>query len=478
MAEDGTEVSVDTIIFATGFHVADASIASRVIGREEKRLSDVWNGTPSAYLGTTVHGFPNFFTMLGPNLGNGHGSAHIIIEAQANYIADAIRTVSKNNRSVLEVRKDAQTRWNDRVQEALQGTVWNAGGCKSWYLDENGVNSAIYPWSTIDMRRRMRRFDPNAFETTSISVGDGMNPAKQKKMNRSETIDLKGAVVVITGAAHGIGLATAKRFIEAGSRVALGDLDIDACRREAARLGSNAYAYHLDVSERASFESFVSRVEHDLGDIDILVNNAGVMPSGSFFDEDDAANDAVMRVNHWGTALGMKIVIPKMIQRGRGHVVNVASLAGKFAVPNLASYVASKHATVGLSAAVRQEMLGTGVSLSVVLPSAVNTRLADGIPKDKLFAQEPIDVANAIIESVRTKEAEITVPRWGKPFVSLYSLLPRNALPILSKLLGADRLLAPSVRQARARYEANTVAQGKQGLSGEPWIASHPPAEA
>ena len=155
---DGVEREVDTIIFGTGFHVTDPPIAERVRGSDGRSIADTWRGSPRAYLGTNVAGFPNFFLLIGPNLGNGHSSAIVLIEAQLKYILDAMRTMRDRGASTVDVRREVQVAYNERVQSALATTVWNAGGCQSYYLDRNGTNSTIYPWTTIDLRRRTARF--------------------------------------------------------------------------------------------------------------------------------------------------------------------------------------------------------------------------------------------------------------------------------------------------------------------------------
>jgi cation diffusion facilitator CzcD-associated flavoprotein CzcO len=163
VAADGSEREVDTIVFGTGFRMTDLPIAQRTFGREGRSLSDVWHGSPRAYLGTTIAGFPNFFMMLGPNCGNGHGSAFTLVEAQARYLVDAVRAMDARGLSSVEVRAEVQESFNERVQEALQSTVWNAGGCSSYYMDKNGRNAAIFPWSTIEYRRCTERFDASEY---------------------------------------------------------------------------------------------------------------------------------------------------------------------------------------------------------------------------------------------------------------------------------------------------------------------------
>ena len=160
---EGVEHEVDTIIFGTGFRVTDTTTPENVYGADGRSVGEIWDGSPTAYLGTTVHGFPNAFFMIGPNTGNGHGSAFVIIEAQAKYIADAVDHAQRRNIASYDVRPAEQDAWNAEVQAALAPGVFNAGGCSSYYIDRNGRNSAIYPWTTFDLRWRMRRFDPSPF---------------------------------------------------------------------------------------------------------------------------------------------------------------------------------------------------------------------------------------------------------------------------------------------------------------------------
>jgi cation diffusion facilitator CzcD-associated flavoprotein CzcO len=166
VAADGTERAVDAIILATGFKVTDTTFAHTVRGREGKLLSDAWQGSPRAYRGTTVAGFPNLFLLLGPNTGLGHTSVLVMAEAQIRYVLGALGHLRRERRTRLEVRPEAEAAFNDRVQRSLEGTVWNSGGCKSWYLDERGRNPTIWPGMTWPYVRLMRRFDPAAYSFT------------------------------------------------------------------------------------------------------------------------------------------------------------------------------------------------------------------------------------------------------------------------------------------------------------------------
>src|SRR3954454_11367827 len=159
----GAEREVDTIIFAPASHVTAPPIANIVRGADGRSIADGWAGSPRGYLGTSVAGFPNFFELIGPNVGNGHTSAIVLIEAQLNHVLGALKTLRRRGLASVELKRDVQDAYNARVQEALAGTVWNAGGCQSYYLDRNGTNSTIYPWSTIDLRRRTSHFDPSEY---------------------------------------------------------------------------------------------------------------------------------------------------------------------------------------------------------------------------------------------------------------------------------------------------------------------------
>ncbi|MGE0707616.1 MAG: SDR family NAD(P)-dependent oxidoreductase [Planctomycetota bacterium] len=451
----GEEHPVDAIVWATGFRVTDPPIAEQVLGADGLSLAESWGGSPRAYLGTTVRGFPNLFHIIGPNLGNGHGSALTIIEAQARYLTEALLALRREGADRLEVRRGLEATWNDEVQAALAGTVWNAGGCASYYLDRNGRNSSIYPWSTIDLRRRLARFDPDDYRL--VRAGE----PGPRRVGAPRPVRLRGAVVAITGAARGIGLATARAFLAAGARVVLGDLDGAAAEAAARELGPAALGLRLDVTRRTSFAAFLERAEALSGPLDVLVNNAGVMPAGPFLEEPDEVGAATLAVNYRGVELGLKLALPGMLARGEGQVVNVISLAGKLAVPGLASYVASKHAAVGLSAAVRRELEGSGVVVSAVLPTAVRTRLSQGISLGGLFTQEPEDVAAAVLEVCRTGAGERAVPRFLGVAGPVLGLLPERLDRGLRRLVRGDRAARAGQAPGRRDYEAEIEEQGR-----------------
>lgn len=164
VGSDGSSCEVDTIILGTGFHVSDPPIAEVVHDADGRSLADVWKGSPVAHRGTTIPGFPNAFIVLGPNLAIGHNSAFLVIEAQLDYVMSALRTMRSRGLDRIEVRRDATADYNAIVQRDLAHTVWNTGGCSSYYIDANGRNSIGFPWGTDEMRRLLADFDAEHYE--------------------------------------------------------------------------------------------------------------------------------------------------------------------------------------------------------------------------------------------------------------------------------------------------------------------------
>ncbi|HKG35802.1 MAG TPA: NAD(P)/FAD-dependent oxidoreductase [Solirubrobacterales bacterium] len=174
---DGNEREVDTIIFGTGFEVTDLPITHRVRGGDGRTLAEHWDGSMQAYLGSSIAGFPNLFMLVGPNTGLGHNSIVFMIESQINYVVDALRTMRRRGIARIEVRPEVQDRFNEELQREMEGTVWTAGRCQSWYLDDTGRNTTLWPGWTFDFRRRTRRFDPAAYLVTDGAAGRAEAPA-------------------------------------------------------------------------------------------------------------------------------------------------------------------------------------------------------------------------------------------------------------------------------------------------------------
>ena len=165
VSADGREHEVDTIILATGFTPSDPPIAHRLRGLAGRSLSETWRGSPQAYLGTTVAGFPNLFLFYGPNSNLGHSSIVYMLESQMEYALGGLRALRERGADAFDLRPEAQAAYNAEMQARLAGSVWNSG-CGSWYLDRNGRNSIMWPGFTFEFRRRTRRFDSEAYRFT------------------------------------------------------------------------------------------------------------------------------------------------------------------------------------------------------------------------------------------------------------------------------------------------------------------------
>jgi short-subunit dehydrogenase len=255
----------------------------------------------------------------------------------------------------------------------------------------------------------------------------------------AERRPIEGRVVAVTGAARGIGLATARALAARGARVVAGDLP------------------ELDVTSRASFAAWLDAA----GPIDVLVNNAGVMHVGPFLEESDDWTRRQLDVNVHGVILGMKLALPAMVARGSGHVVNVASAAAKIGVPREAVYAASKHAVLGLTESVRLELRGSGVDLSVVMPGLVRTELAAGTLKAGLVLK-PEDVAHAIVATLERPRFDVYVPRAYAAISALGALLPRRAREAMLRLAGNERATAGTTPGERAAYESRVLGERRR----------------
>ncbi|MEY2535036.1 MAG: hypothetical protein QOF29_2946 [bacterium] len=265
---------------------------------------------------------------------------------------------------------------------------------------------------------------------------------------------LAGRVVAITGGARGIGRATASVLAREGAIVAIGDLDAGLAHRTAAEISPNVSAFAVDVTDHESFERFVDEVEERLGPLDVLVNNAGIMSLGSFLAEDDATARRMVDINVHGVLTGMRIALPRFVRRGRGHVVNIASAAGKVGFAGGATYSGTKHFVVGVSEGVRVELRGTGVDLSVVMPGIANTELGAGVASSRGVRKvAPEEIAEAIAEVLRRPRFDVYVPWAIDPLNRVGVALPRRVRELLSRLLRIDRVLSDVDAQARSRYE-------------------------
>ena len=267
---------------------------------------------------------------------------------------------------------------------------------------------------------------------------------------------LAGHTAAITGAARGIGRSTAQAFLRQGMKVVIGDVDEQAARTTAEELGQGTVALPLDVTDRASFATFLDGAEERVGPLDVLVNNAGIMQIGRFIDEDDLTARRMIDINLHGVILGCKLALARMVPRDRGHIVNISSQAGKFGTPGGATYSATKHAVVGLTEAVRGELrlMGAHVDVSYVMPAIVNTELGSGLGEARGMSNlEPADVAEAIVDALKTGRVDVWVPKEAKRNNVLGVLLPRPLAEGMTRMMKADRVLAGADLNRRRDYE-------------------------
>ncbi len=280
---------------------------------------------------------------------------------------------------------------------------------------------------------------------------------------------IHGKVVAITGGARGIGRATAAALLREGARVAIGDLDLELAQRTASELGGGCLARPLDVTDRESFVAFLDDVEREVGPLDVLVNNAGIMPLGDFADESDETSTRQIDINLHGVITGTRQAVRRMRRRRGGHIVNIASYAGKISPPGGATYVATKHAVVGLTESVAMENRDHGIDFSIVMPGVVNTELASGLPQSRgVNWVEPEDVAEAIVDALRHPRLDVYVPKSLAPLHKVIGVLPRRGQEMIARMLKGDRILLDIDDSRRAGYEARAATQPALTPTAEP----------
>jgi short-subunit dehydrogenase len=282
--------------------------------------------------------------------------------------------------------------------------------------------------------------------------------------------NIRGKTVAITGAARGIGHATAKALLARGARVVIGDRDVAVLESAVTGLAKfgQVSGYPLDVTDKESFATFLDKARTDgHGHVDVLINNAGVMPVGPFLDQSEQAIRSAIEVNLYGVLTGCQLVLPEMVRRHRGHIVNVASMAGMVAVPGQAVYAGTKFAVVGLSTALADEFAPQGVEVTVIMPTFTNTELIAGT--DATGAQKPVepeDIAAAIVKALDKPKTHVSVPAPLRFVGVATSLLGPRARRWLSKKMGTDRVFLDFDTTARSAYEER--AQSSTGVNDLP----------
>jgi NADP-dependent 3-hydroxy acid dehydrogenase YdfG len=271
-----------------------------------------------------------------------------------------------------------------------------------------------------------------------------------------------GRTVAVTGGARGIGRAIAKALADRGMRVAIGDLDLDVAQETAQQLGNGVRAYSLDVTDETTFAVFLEAAEHDVGHLDVLVNNAGIMPTGPFLGERPESTRRQWEINIGGVVNGCRLVLPRFVERGSGHVINVSSVAGRTGYAGIASYSGTKFYVYGFSEGLRTELQGTGVDLTVVMPGFVQTDLTAGIGEARFFKRiTPEDVAGGVVRAVERPRFDVFVPKVLGPMGVLTSMLPRRARDAMLRFAKADRLALEADATKRAAYEARAAGRDR-----------------
>ncbi|QNJ95381.1 SDR family oxidoreductase [Mycolicibacterium fluoranthenivorans] len=267
--------------------------------------------------------------------------------------------------------------------------------------------------------------------------------------------NISGRTVAITGAARGIGYATAQALLARGARVVIGDRDVAALESAVASLGGRVSGHPLDVTDRASFSGFLAHVRADGGGaVDVLINNAGVMPIGGFLEQGQRALRSAIEVNLYGVVTGCQLVLPEMIERRRGHIVNVASLAGLMPVPGQTVYAATKSAVISLSSAMSDEFAARGVQVSVVMPPFTRTELISGTAQTRTNRPvEPEAIAAAIVKTLDRPRTHVTVPGGIRFMLGPLGLLGPRGRRWVGRRFGTDTVFLEFDAAARRDYE-------------------------
>ncbi|MFN8227930.1 MAG: SDR family oxidoreductase [Mycobacterium sp.] len=268
-------------------------------------------------------------------------------------------------------------------------------------------------------------------------------------------MSIEGKTVAITGAARGIGHATAAALLARGARVVIGDRDVAALEDAVRRLPGRVTGHPLDVSDPESFANFLDRARADGdGRIDVLINNAGVMPVGHYLDQSEQAIRTAVEVNLCGVLTGCRLVLPEMVDRRSGHIVNIASLAGAVPVPGQVVYAGTKFAVVGMSTAMADEFAPHGVHVSVVMPPLTATDLIAGT-RTPLGSKPvaPADIAAAVVKVLEKPKTHVVVPYPMRFMAPLMSMLGPRGRRWLNARVGSDRVFLDFDADARRAYQ-------------------------
>jgi NAD(P)-dependent dehydrogenase (short-subunit alcohol dehydrogenase family) len=283
-------------------------------------------------------------------------------------------------------------------------------------------------------------------------------------MPRRQPRSLQGSLIAVTGGARGIGAAIARAAADAGMRVAIGDVDGEVAQATAESIGPSAHAYSLDVTDEASFTKFLDDVEAQLGALHALVNNAGIMPAGPFAEETRESTRRQVEINIFGVVNGARLALPRFTARGEGHLINISSVAGKGGYPGIATYSGTKFYVYGFSEALRHELRGTGVDITVVMPGFVNTELTAGLGSARFYKMiGPEDVAAGVVGALGRPRFDVFVPGNLSPMFKLMPWLPRSIQDAGLRFTKADKIALQPDPVKRSAYESRAAHSAPAG---------------
>ena len=345
-------------------------IAERIHGGDGRTLAELWQGSPQAYLGTTVAGFPNMFMLAGPNTGLGHNSIVFMIESQLQYVTGLPAPPDSPRAPVFEVREEVMRRYNDELQRRLRGHGLELGRLLQLVHRRHGRNSIIWPGSTWPFHQRLRRFHPQEYvlrprsaPATGSAQPAEASPAEAAAGERRSTdrreegpharthehYDVNGRTVFITGAARGIGAATAERLYAQGRERRARRPRAGAARENAARLGERARRLSRLTSPTSTRSKTRSRgAVARFGGIDVAIANAGISFTGSLATAPVEQVERTMAVNYLGVWRTDRAVIAQITER-RGYLLNISSLSAIAHAPLMGPYTAAKAGVEALT---------------------------------------------------------------------------------------------------------------------------------
>lgn len=356
--QTGQFFAVEALLLGSGFRTTDFLFPMRIHGREKREIHAVWQDGAEAYLGSTVHGFPNFFMLYGPNTNLGHNSIVYMLESQINYIKQAIEYADKYQWKTLEIKADIQAAYNQKLQKNLQKTVWSTG-CNSIYVLPNGKNVTNWQGFTFSFRHLTRHFRPREYQWN----------------NQANTTPN----VLITGAASGIGKATAQALYERGWSVGLIDINQQKLHEISANWQTErTHIYALDITDTQALQAAIAHFaqQHD-GRLRLLFNCAGVMQIINSEAMSDGDFRQTFDVNVNAVFSACRAAFPFLQHTEQAQIINMNSAATQYGIPWQAGYSASKFAIKGLTEALNLEWADQGIHVGSIVPPVISTPMVN-----------------------------------------------------------------------------------------------------